>query len=211
MNVFLDLDGTLTDPKRGITQSVAHALNELGLPVPPPDRLTWVIGPALLDSFAKLGTPDPERALAIYRGRYTDVGLFENHVYAGIPEALQALAKLGFTMYLATAKPHQYARRITAHFGLSGYFRHEYGPELDGTRNDKAELLAYALADTGIRAAQSVMVGDRIHDFVAARHVGMRSIGVSWGYGGAQELSQADAICTSPADLPDVISRMLVG
>ena len=164
----------------------------------------------MLDSFARVGAPDPEHALAIYRARYSDVGLFENSVYAGIAEALQTLAKNGCAMYLATAKPHQYARRITAHFGLSRYFSHEFGPELDGTRNDKGDLLAHALEKTGIKAAQSVMVGDRIHDIVAARRVGMRSIGVSWGYGGAQELSQADAICASPTHLPEVIFKMFV-
>ena len=208
MDVFLDLDGTLTDPKLGITRSVAHALKELRLPVPPADDLTWVIGPALLDSFSRLGAPDPDRALAIYRRRYTDVGLFENSVYAGIPEAMQALWTSGIAMHLATANPHQYARRITAHFGLSRYLSHEFGPELDGTRNDKSELLAHALEEIGIKAGRAVMVGDRIHDFNAARQVGMRSIGVSWGYGSAQELSKADAICSAPADLPAVISKV---
>lgn len=207
MHVFFDLDGTLTDPKIGITKSVAFALSQRGYPVPDLDDLTWVIGPALIDSFERLVVSDPEQALALYRERYTDVGLFENSVYSGIPEALTALTGAGFSASVATAKPHVYARRITTHFGLSRFFAHEFGPELDGTRNDKGELLAYALETTGIKAGDSIMVGDRIHDINAARAVGMRCVGVTWGYGDSAESDQADFQCASPQDLPVVIGQ----
>lgn len=209
MHVFLDLDGTLTDPRQGITRSVVYALEEMDLPVPDPDSLTWMIGPALIDSFAKLGADDPERALAFYRKRYADVGLFENSVYAGIPDALRVLQRRGFELNLATAKPHVYARRITDRFDLSGFLTNQYGPELDGTRNDKGELLAHALSLTGTDPKQSVMVGDRIHDINAARSVGMRSIAVTWGYGSAEETAQADILCESPGDLPAIIASIL--
>jgi len=209
MHVFLDLDGTLTDPKPGITRSFAHALKAVGMTPPPLDELTWVIGPALVDSFAKLGVDDPAVALKHYREVYTSGGLFENSVYSGIPEALAAIKSSGLEMHLATAKPHAYARKITAHFGLSDFLTNEFGPELDGTRNNKGDLLTYALDLTGIDAANSVMIGDRIHDIEAARVVGMRSIGVTWGYGSATETGQADFLCHAPVDLPDVIAKAL--
>ena len=207
--VFLDLDGTLTDPKLGITRSVAYTLEKLGMEVPALGDLEWMIGPALIDSFARLGTPDPAEALALYRERYTDSGLFENHLYQGIPEVMAQLKRSGHQICLATAKPYVYATRITAHFGLSAWLDHEFGPELDGTRNDKGALLDYALRCTGIDPLRSVMVGDRIHDIRAARAVGMPVIGVAWGYGSAAELSQADAICESPAQLPPMIATLL--
>ena len=119
MTVFLDLDGTLTDPKPGITGSIAHAMAKLGLPCPPADELTFAIGPALLDTFARLGAPDPEQALEYYREVYATTGLLENRVYDGIPEVLTTLRAAGQTMHLATAKPHVYARQITAHFDLA--------------------------------------------------------------------------------------------
>jgi phosphoglycolate phosphatase len=209
--VFLDLDGTLTDPKPGITSSVAYALEKLGLPVPSSDDLLWVIGPPLLDSFGQLGAPDPARALALYRERYTDTGLFDNSVYKGIPEALSRLRDGGHRMCLATAKPHVYARRITAHFDLARWMDHEFGPELDGTRNDKADLLAHALELTGIDPSDSVMIGDRIHDFRAARSVGMTSIAVTWGYGTKDETALADFTCDQPEQLPDTVHRALGG
>ena len=207
--IFLDLDGTLTDPKPGITKSFIYALEKLGLPAPTPDDLEWVIGPALLDSFAKLNVTDPQVAVDLYRERYTDVGLFENRVYDGIPELLLGLRDAGYTMCLATAKPHIYARKITAHFGLAQYLTHEFGPELDGTRNNKGELLAYALDLTGYDVKNSIMIGDRHHDIDAARAVGMKSIGVIWGFGANDELAQADAICETRAALETAIASLL--
>lgn len=206
--VFLDLDGTLTDSAPGIIRSVCHALESLGLGAPPPHELDWVVGPALLDSFAKLGVPDPAQAVQVYRERYTTVGLFENAVYPGVSEAIETLAAR-YRLCLATAKPHAYATKITAHFGLASLLAHEFGPELDGTRNDKAELLAHALETLGLDACNCVMVGDRYHDFDAARAVGMGSIAVTWGYGNAEEHAKADRICIAPADLAGVVAAML--
>ncbi len=207
--VFLDLDGTLTDPKPGITKSFIYALGKLGLPTPAPDDLEWVIGPALLDSFAQLRVDDPQVAVDLYRERYTRDGLFENRVYDGIPDLLSGLRDAGYNMCLATAKPHAYARKITAHFGLAEYLTHEFGPELDGTRNNKGDLLAYALDLTGYDAQNSIMIGDRHHDIDAARAVGMKSVGVTWGYGSLDELSAADAICQTPAALAATIADLL--
>ncbi|WP_095587685.1 HAD-IA family hydrolase [Actibacterium ureilyticum] len=206
--VFLDLDGTLTDPRAGIAACINHALERLGLPTRAPDSLDWAIGPALIDSFARLGAPDPQAALVLYRERYSTVGLLENTPYDGIETALAALRDAGRTLHLATAKPHVYARRITAHFGLDRFLDQQFGPELDGTRNDKGALLAHALQQLGLDAADCLMVGDRHHDIDAARAVGMRCIGVDWGYGPPTELDQADARCARVADLPDIVAKL---
>ena len=120
--VFLDLDGTLTDPKPGITGSVQFALAQLSMPVPDADDLEWVIGPPLLDSFTKLGATNPAAALDLYRQQYTDQGLFDATVYDRIPEALDALHHDGHRLFLMTAKPYIYATRITRKFGLDTYF-----------------------------------------------------------------------------------------
>lgn len=208
-SIFFDLDGTLTDPKQGISLSVIHALRGLNLPSPEPDDLDWVIGPSLLDSFGKLNVPDPTQALALYRERYASVGLYENSVYSGIPEALETLKSAGHRLFVATAKPHVFAQKITAKFNLTEYFDAEFGPELDGTRNDKAELLNHALAAKNIEANDAVMIGDRLLDFKAAQFVGMPSIGVTWGYGTPTEMDQANFLCSNPADLPVIIATAL--
>ena len=206
--IFLDLDGTLTDPKPGITRSVIHALQKLGLPAPEEDELKWVIGPALVDSFARLGVSDPDLALAAYRERYTDVGLFENAPFDGVHEVLERMAA-HHRLCIMTAKPHAYAKRITEKFGIAPFMFREYGPELDGTRNDKGELLAYALADLGVEASDCVMVGDRHHDFDAARVNGMASVAVTWGYGDEEEYRSATMICRDLRHLPEAVEVAL--
>ena len=203
--IFFDLDGTLTDPKPGVTASFIYALDKLGMRAPTQDELEWVIGPALELSFKKLGVPDTQQAIDFYRERYTDVGLYENRVYDGIPELLSALRTAGYTLCVATAKPYVYAKKITAHFGLAQFFVHEFGPELDGTRNNKGDLLAHALGLTGYDAATSVMIGDRHYDIDAGRAVGMKTIGVTWGYGKGDELSGADMVCQTPKELGEFL------
>ncbi len=201
--VFLDLDGTLTDPLPGVERSIRYALEKIGHPFAPEDDLGWVIGPPLMESFARLGVDDVDRAIALYRERYREIGLFENRVYDGIPGALEALARAGYRLCLATAKPHEYARRITAHFGLARFMAAEFGPELDGTLNDKGELLAHALRQIGAEPEDCLMIGDRIHDFRAAERVGMPAIGVEWGYGDAGELARAALVCQRPEELAE--------
>ena len=208
--VFLDLDGTLTDPKPGITAAVQHALREVGLEAPHADALTWVIGPPLIESFDALGAPDPHAALEHYRSHYDDgQGLYEAEVHDGIVEGIEALKAAGHRLYVATAKPIVVARKVTAHFGLSVHFEDEFGPELDGTRNDKVDLLAHALDETGEDPADAVMVGDRHHDIRAAHANGMPAIAVTWGYGTPDEHAPANAVLTDSWDFGPGILRFL--
>ena len=208
--LFFDLDGTLTDPKPGITASIQYALTRLGREAPPEDELTWCIGPPLRASFVVLlgGDELADRAVAFYRERFGDVGLFENSVYPDIAHVLAALARPSRRMFVATSKPHVFARRIIDHFGLAGHFEHVFGSELDGTRVHKADLLAYALEQTGVDASQALMIGDRSHDVNGAKANGMDAVGVTYGYGSREELLAAGArhLCASPRAIFDVIN-----
>jgi phosphoglycolate phosphatase len=209
--IFFDLDGTLTEPKIGITRSIQYALEKLGHDVPSQDELTWCIGPPLHASFVELlgETALADRALLLYRERFSEVGLFENAVYAGIEATLASLAGSGRRLFVATSKPHVYARRIVEHFRLGGFFEQVFGSELDGTRVDKTELLQYALRMTGVDPAEALMVGDRSHDIIGARNNGLRALGVLYGYGSRDELARAGAhgLCAAPADIPEVAVR----
>ena len=206
-NVLLDLDGTLTDPAVGITNCIVYALSRLRVVAPPAHDLHFAIGPPLRVTFATLLKNDDaaiiEQAMGFYRERFADVGLFENVVYDGVPEMLATLKTRNYRLLLATAKPHIYARRILAHFGILTPFDGVYGSELDGTRQHKGDLLAFLLAREHIASACAVMVGDRHHDIEAAHANGCRAIGVTYGYGSAGELTHADRLCNSPTDLPD--------
>ncbi len=207
-SAFFDLDGTLTDPKPGITRCIQYALERLGFPVPAEDDLVWCIGPPLHASMKKfVGTDElAHRAVELYRERFRDVGLYENEVYAGIEETLAKVAAGGRRLFVATSKPKVYADRIVEHFGLGRHFEHIFGSELDGTRTDKADLLAYALTEANVDPARAIMIGDRSHDVVGARKNGMKAIGVLYGYGSLAELMDAGAhhLCAAH---PDVVQH----
>jgi len=206
--ILFDLDGTLTDPREGITRSIAYALERMGLEPPPLDDLTFAIGPPLRRSLARLIGSEAdeavERTLAFYRERFADVGLFENALYEGIAETLGELAAGGASLYVATSKPRVYAERIVRHFGLDAHFIAVHGCELDGTREDKRDLLAHLLPHHGIDPRDAAMIGDRGVDMVAARHHGLRGVGALWGYGSREELEAAGAhvVCTLPREIP---------
>ncbi|MEH2482010.1 phosphoglycolate phosphatase [Nitrobacteraceae bacterium AZCC 2146] len=207
--VFFDLDGTLTDPKIGITGSIQYALAKLNVPVPAQDELTWCIGPPLRANFVALlgGDKDADRAVDLYRERFGDVGLFENTLYDGIEETLTAVAASGRELFVATSKPHVFADRIIDHFGLRRYFTRVFGSELDGTRVNKSDLLRFALDETSTDPARAIMVGDRKHDIIGAANNGIRAIGVLYGYGSREELTSAGArhLVASPAEIPALI------
>jgi phosphoglycolate phosphatase len=196
--IFFDLDGTLTDPKPGITRSIQYALGKLDHPaIPTEDELTWCIGPPLRASFVKLlGTEaSADLAVSLYRERFSEIGLYENNVYEGIGDVLTALRKSGHRLFVATSKPHVFAERIIDHFDLRQHFERVFGSELDGTRADKSDLLAYALKAAAVDPSHAVMIGDRSHDMIGARNNAMKAIGVLYGFGSEQELTAAGAAC----------------
>jgi len=205
--IYFDLDGTLTDPKPGITRSIQYALNRLDRRAPSEEELTWCIGPPLRASLKKLlGSDDlADSALLLYRERFADIGIFENDVYPGIEDTLSAFAGSGRRLFVATSKPGVYAERIIDHFKLRGFFERVFGSKLDGTRSDKTDLLGYALRSAGVDPATAMMIGDRSHDMVGARNNGMTAVGVLYGYGSEAELVDAGAhhVCATPRALRD--------
>ncbi|MGD1036102.1 MAG: HAD-IA family hydrolase [Roseiarcus sp.] len=215
-SVVFDLDGTLTDSGPGIVRSTRLGLERLNaaggtaFPIPAATELRWIVGPPLQESFAKLAGADrAPTLLAYFRERYSTVGLFENSVYDGIVEALDRLTALDYRLFVATSKAEPYARRILDHFGLTKYFKQIYGGEMDGRRSAKSELLAYLMGRERIGATQRiVMIGDRRHDALGARAVGIPAIGALWGYGDAEELAAAgaDPLIETPRQIPAAVA-----
>ena len=210
-HVFFDLDGTLTDPRDGIVRCIAHALATLDRPVPSERALERFIGPPLARTFEiLLDTTDGalvRSAIDAYRARFTATGILENRVYPEIPGALALLASRGVTLCVVTSKPTVFARRILDHFGLSAYFAAVYGPDLDDTSYTKSTLVGRALATERLAPDAAVMIGDRAEDVEGARTNGVRSIGVTWGYGSRAELEAAGAdaiVCSVPELLSSV-------
>ena len=195
--ILFDLDGTLTDPGEGITNSVAHALEKFHILVPERRELYKFIGPPLYESFMRFYGFDRQQALLAvdyYREYYRDRGIWENEVYPGIPALLAKLRGAGKRLLVATSKPEEFALQILEHFELRQYFELVAGSTMDSSRVEKADVIAYALEQEGIAPSPSVvMVGDREHDVLGARKAGLDCIGVLFGYGDEPELKKAGA------------------
>lgn len=194
--ILFDLDGTLTDPGLGITNSVAYALERYGIEVENRESLYPFIGPPLADSFMKFYGFDSEKAMdaiTVYREYFRDKGIFENEVYEGVRELLENIKASGRKTVLATSKPEEFAVRILEHFDLAKYFDVVAGASMDEKRNKKGDVIKYAMEKGAFRSENAVMIGDREHDIFGARENGLDSIGVLYGYGSRQELENAGA------------------
>ena len=195
--ILFDLDGTLTDPKLGITKSVAYALKSYGIQVDDLDSLLKFIGPPLQESFVKYyGFSEEQGAEAVekYREYFKPYGIYENKVYDGVENMLAELVKCGKKVILATSKPTVFANMILEHFHLYKYFTCAVGSELDGSRVKKGEVITEALRQAGVvDKSLAVMIGDREHDILGAKENGIDSIGVLYGYGDRAEHEAAGA------------------
>ena len=209
--VIFDLDGTLTDPRQGITGCVVFALSGLGYEAPEPSDLEWFIGPPLLRSFMELTGCDAEegnRLIEKYRERYRTAGVHENLLYPGVEEMLAALHCAGKILAVASSKPEPFVREILKDFGLTKYFAVIEGSDFAGKHVEKTDVLSSALRL--LRPQNAVMVGDRKFDVEAARQLGLGSIGVRYGYAQGNELETAgaDVIVDSPAEIGKIILDM---
>lgn len=195
--ILFDLDGTLTDPGIGITNSVAYALEKYNITVEDRTELYKFIGPPLQDSFMEFygfSEMESKKAVEYYREYFRDKGIFENEVYEGIPELLQTLKGAGKQVILATSKPEEFARQILEHFDLIQYFDFVAGATMDGSRSEKADIIQYALDKCMIKdKSKVIMVGDRKHDIIGAAKNKLPAIGVLFGYGSEEELRNAGA------------------
>ena len=208
--IFFDLDGTLTDPQEGITNCVKYALESFGIHETDYSKLMRFIGPPLIYSFSEYYGFDEEKSRAAvtkYRERFSDIGIFENRVYDGIEDVLQKLVDTAHVLVLATSKPKVFADRIMTKYRLRPYFKLICGSELDGTRDNKDEVIEYAIEKLQIPREQIIMVGDRKHDIIGAKKCGIASCGVRYGYAEPNELENAgaDYIAEDLTDLLEIL------
>lgn len=195
--ILMDLDGTITNPAEGITRCFEYALNHFGIKVESRAELEQFIGPPLRQSFKEGYGFDEEKAteaVAKYRERFQPIGMFENEVYDGMEQALQCLKEAGKVLIVATSKPEHMAKKILEYFKLDSYFTDICGSCDDAKRNEKDEVIQYALEKHGITDLEQVlMVGDRKFDVIGASKCGLKCMGVLYGFGDRKELEEAGA------------------
>ena len=212
-NVLFDLDGTLTDPGEGITNSVIFSLEKFGISVSDRSELYKFIGPPLLYSYREyygFSESDAKLALKYYREYFSEKGIFENQMYDGITDMLGKLRENGIRLTVATSKPEPFAVKIIEHFGLSKYFSLVAGATMDETRSEKYEVIEYALKKLRLKdKTHCIMAGDRKHDIVGAKKNGLKSVGVLYGYGSRKELENAgaDMLAETPFDICGLILK----
>lgn len=199
--LLFDLDGTLTDPYEGITKSVRYALDAFGIKDEPLEKLKKFIGPPLKESFMEFyGFKEDQAfdAVAKYRERFNEIGIYENRLYDGINPLLCQLKQSGYVLAIASSKPTVFVERILEYFHIDGYFDHVTGSFLDGRRTKKSEVIeavidALHITDRG----EALMIGDRLHDVRGAKEAGLDCLGVAFGYGGREELEKAGAMAVA--------------
>lgn len=211
--IFFDLDGTITDPKEGITKAAEYALLKFGIKIADRNLLLPFIGPPLRDSFSRyygFNHEEANEAVKYYREYYTKFGgLYDCYIYPGMVETLKKFNSRGKKLVMATAKPEDFAVLLMQHFGIDDLFYSICGASLDESRTKKDEVIKYALDRNNITdMSEVVMVGDRNYDILGAKMFSIETVGVLYGYGSLDEFKEAgaDIICEKPEDLLEVIS-----
>ncbi len=213
-NILFDLDGTLTDPKVGITRCVAHALKHFNIEVKNTDTLCDFIGPPLSVMFAKrFGFDDAQctKAIEVYRERFSTIGKFENTVYPYTEKILSMLKQKGIRLFVATSKPEKFAVEILEHFGLAHYFEKIRGIEMHEEKLEKDVIISRVMSEYALNPADTVMVGDRCFDIIGAHKNNIKCIGVLFGYGSKEELTEhgADVKINTNKDLFEYFGSIL--
>jgi phosphoglycolate phosphatase len=211
--VLFDLDGTLVDSSPGVLLSLT-AVTALGRPPVPTRELPRFLGPPLQDGLAELlglGGPALDEAVRVYRTAYRAGGILDCTVYPGIHALLDDLRTHGLRLAVATSKPEPFAERVLEHVGLAAAFEVVRGASLDGTVRHKEQVVRAALTALDVEPVTAVLVGDREHDVLGARAVGLDCLGAGWGFGGRGELAAAGAalVADRPADLVDELVRRM--
>lgn len=211
-NILFDLDGTLTNPKEGIVNSILYALKKLDIEERSIHELDNFIGPPLRDSLmARYHLTDSiaDKAVTLYREYFSTNGLFENEIYNGVFELLESLSAQKYQLFIATSKPTVFAEQILKHFKINKYFKTIIGSNLNNTRTDKTEIISHILSVHDLQSRNSIMIGDRKYDIIGAKNNAMQSIGVTYGYGSLEEISthQPDFIVNNCLELESIFSN----
>ena len=208
--ILFDLDGTLTDSGEGIIHCAQETLDHYGLPIPTKEALRVIVGPPLRQSFVRFGISpeDTEEAVEVYRKHYVHHGQYENFPYPGIEALLRQLKEDGHQLYVATSKPEAMSIEILNHFGLAKYFDIICGSTRDQSRDTKAKVIAHLLSQITALSGQMIMIGDTVYDVEGANALNIPCIGVSWGYGVAEDMKAAGAIAI--ADTTQQLYQMIL-
>ena len=208
--IAFDLDGTLTNPERGLLCAFVYCFKKLGVPYESKESLKRYIGPPLYDEWQKdfgWTFEEASNAVEVFREYYNIYGWWDNEVYDGIDELLTTLKSQGKRLVVATSKPEVTAKKVLRHFGLDKYFDYIEGASMNGSQDLKWQILDRALTAVGAEKSEAILVGDRKYDAEGANICGIDSLGALWGHGSRDELEKAGF--TYIASTPDAVVSLV--
>ncbi|NLK76377.1 MAG: HAD hydrolase-like protein [Clostridiales bacterium] len=184
--ILFDLDGTLLNTEEGISKCVRYALEKFGIQEENQKKIRRFIGPPLFDSFQReygFSEEDSWKAVAYYRERYDDIGVWECKLYPQVEETLQKLSEQGYRIGVASSKPEKFCPLLMKHFGIDKYFEVIGGATSDGKAGSKAAVLEDVLKRFGVTDKNEVvLIGDTRYDALGAKEVGIDCIGITYGF-----------------------------
>lgn len=177
--LFFDLDGTLVDSSKGITESFQHTFDTLKVPQPDLKTIRSFMGPPLISSFeATLPETLVDQAVTIYRQYYHEKGQYKSTLFPQIVEALKALQDENIPLYVTTSKHEPVALQMCQDLGIAKYFKGIYGSNSD--RIHKADVIRYALSSNDLPKEETVIIGDTKFDLIGGQAVGIKTMAVTW-------------------------------
>jgi phosphoglycolate phosphatase len=207
--VIMDLDGTLFHTETASIPAVRQAFRELHLDEPPLDGIQDSFGRTQADFHALLTThcpPELASRLVALVDRLELVHIAtQGALYPGVQETLKQLRDLGFSMAICSNGYPGYVDQVVRAHGLAGFFARVRRRSSPG--DHKPAMVAELLTD--LRPGRALVVGDRGDDVEAAHLNGLLAVAAAYGYGTPQEMNEADAVVTTPSELPAIVQKLL--
>jgi phosphoglycolate phosphatase len=193
--IIFDLDGTLVDSLGDLTDSTNHMLKRFGRGELARRDVRLLVGQGakrLVEGAMPGASPaEVEEGVQLFLA-YNDLHIADRtRLYPGVRETLAILSE-GRLLSVISNKYEAHCRKLLAVLGVTDHFRAVMGVDSHPMRKPSPEPLLKMMADCGVAAAETAMVGDSSNDIIAGKGAGVVTIGCTYGYGEMSELIEAD-------------------
>ncbi|WP_417248492.1 HAD-IA family hydrolase [Celeribacter sp.] len=200
--VIFDVDGTLVDSQAHIVAAMTAAFEAVDLTPPSRDRQLAIVGLSLPYAIAELA-PEADTATQAeivenYKRVFHELrmaqGAAASPLFDGAEEAVRRLGARDDTLLaIATGKSRRGLNALMADWDFSDLFISDQCAD-DHPSKPHPSMVQTCMADAGVSAAETVVVGDTTYDMEMARAARCTGLGVDWGYHGASALREVGAV-----------------
>ena len=207
--VLFDLDGTLVDSLDDLTDAVNHMRSRFDMTALSTAEVRRMIGKGsrhlVQQALGSDSENDITRGLQFFEAFNTAHIADKSRLYPGVREVLEQLDQRDIPLAIVSNKNESLSRLILETLGIKKYFSTISGGDTYPERKPSPLPLISVIRDMGFNPDETVMVGDSINDIQAGRLAGIATIGCTWGYGGPDELLQADHMAASSRDVAAIV------